>query len=74
MTSFARHIKLAPVLLLALLAVGTSLQIGCSGTSEGTGTGDDALNENPSDPGCSGYGYGYGSCSGGYGYGYGYGR
>ncbi|HSO37512.1 MAG TPA: hypothetical protein VLT33_33535 [Labilithrix sp.] len=83
MRSLTRHIKLAPVLLLALLAVGTSVQVGCGGSVDNGAKSDDALRENPpvpdgtgGDPNtCGGYGYGYGC--GGYGYGgyggYGYG-
>ena len=81
MSSVSRHIKLAPVLLLALFAVGTSVQVGCGGSVESTGSSDDAVREDPAGdaPGCGSYGYGYGygygrGCSG-YGYGgYGYDR
>ena len=58
------------LLLLALLAVGTSLQVGCGGTVENSAGTDDAIREDAGrDSGCYGYGYGYGGCGyGGCGY------
>ena len=72
MSSAARHIKIAPVLLLSLLAIGNSVQVGCGGSIENNGKRDDATRENapdgssPGTGGCNPYGYGYG-CDG-YGY------
>jgi len=78
MKSILSHLKVAPVLILAAVAVGTSVQVGCGGSIERTGTGDDATTENRDDNsagyGCSPYSYSYGYGCGDYGYGYGYGR
>ena len=64
-----RALKLAPVLVLALFAIGTSLQVGCSGMVLRADGKDDATVEDPIEGGtpCN-YGYSYR-----YGFGYGYG-
>lgn len=75
MISLPNAVKLAPVLALALLAVGTSLQVGCRGVLMGVGldgggygdSSDDAVSEDGPPTGCT-YGYAYR-----YGYSYGYG-
>jgi len=68
--SLRRSLKLTPVLLLALFAIGTSLQVGCSGIILNNGAADDATVEDPVEGGSNNciYGYGYR-----YGYGFGYG-
>ena len=49
MNFLARHAKVAPVL---LLAVGTSVQVGCGGTVENAAGTDDAIREDAGDGGC----------------------
>ena len=52
MNFLARHAKLGPVLLLALLAVGTSVQVGCGGIVNNAAGTDDAIREDAGDGGC----------------------
>ena len=64
--------RIAPIALVAVLGLFTSILSACLGSNQDVGTANGALNGE-----CGGgYGYGYGSCGdcGGYGgYGYGYG-